>query len=890
MKKNYIQNFMVIGLLFFGLLGYSQHALDNSEYGNVIQTYLAQNQAKYKISANDIEDLYVNKEYFSKSTKINHVYVNQRYQGIEIHNAISSVAIKDNAVFYYANNLIGNISQKVNTIMPQINAQRAIENAVTQLNLGSIQGLELISGNDKEFLFTSGNVSQVNIPVKLVYTLTEQNELKLSWDLSINTLDNKHWWSIRVDAISGIILDRNDWTISCDFGDGNHANHTNHASSKNEDISLFKSNAFVADGSQYNVFAFPVEAPSFGGRTLLSSPADDVASPYGWHDTNGTAGAEYTITRGNNVYAYDDIAAANTPGTSPDGTGSLNFDFPLDINQDPSGYLNVSLTNLFYVSNIMHDVWYQYGFDEASGNFQENNYGNGGLGGDSVDAQGQDGGGTDNANFSTPSDGNNPRMQMYLWSAPGGIQNLVNVNNSSVAGPYPAVNPATTPPNNITGIGSTPVTADLMLVNDGSGTPTEGCNPIASVAGKIAVIRRGNCPFVDKIQNAQDAGAVAVIVVNHNNPDNDPAYVPYVNMAGETNPVFTIPSVFMNYDNGEILIAAMQSETLNVTLQGTEAYMIDGSFDNGIVAHEYGHGISNRLTGGSSVNCLSNSEQMGEGWSDWFALMLTMKPGDQPEDPRGIGTYAFGEPTDGLGIRLAPYSTDFSINDYTYIDTNDTNVAVPHGMGFIWATVIWDLTWAYVDKYGFDEDLFNGTGGNNKVMQVVMDGLKLQGCNPGFVAGRNGILAADMALTGGEDQCLIWEVFANRGVGAAASQGFGFSRTDQVEDFALPNFDDENSPYYGDNANCTSLSVEEFNSSSYKVYPNPTNGRLFVKTAKNYGEVTMTLTDINGRQVLSKKVELFNEVEIDVNKLQSGIYILSINGQSFSANHKVIKN
>jgi hypothetical protein len=885
MKNNYIQTILVIGVLLFGFVGFAQHNLSDSEYSNVIETHLNRNLATYNLTSNDIQDLYVSKEYFSKSTKINHVYINQRYQGIEIHNAISSVAIKDQAVFYYANSFIGNISEKVNTISPQINAQRAIENVVSQLNLGSIQGLELISSNGKEYLYSSGNVSQTTIPVKLVYTFTEQGELNLSWDLSIHTLNGKNWWSLRVDAISGQIIDKNDWIVSCNFGDGNHSNHDFHANSK-EDFTLFKTNSFLADGSQYNVFAFPVEAPSFGGRTLLSSPANDLASPYGWHDTNGAAGAEYTITRGNNVYAYEDTANQDAPGTSPNGGASLNFDFPLNINQNPIGYQNVSVTNMFYVSNMMHDVWYQYGFDEASGNFQQNNYGNGGLGNDYVEAEGQDGGGTNNANFGTPPDGQNPYMQMYLWSAPGGIQNLVTVNNSSVAGSYPAVNPATTPPNNITGIGSTPVTGDLVLVNDGTSAPTEGCSPFSNVSGKIAVIRRGNCPFVDKIRNAENAGAIAVIVLNHNNPTNDPAYVPYVNMAGEANPLFTIPSVFMNYDNGQILINAMQTQTLNVTLQGTDSYMLDGSFDNGIVAHEYGHGISNRLTGGAAAaNCLSSSEQMGEGWSDWFGLMLTMKPGDQAEDVRGIGTYATGQPTNGIGIRLAPYSTDFAVNNYTYIDTNDAaNVAVPHGMGFIWATVLWDLTWAYVDKYGFDTDLYNGTGGNNKVMQVVIDGLKLQACNPGFVVGRNAILAADMALTGGEDQCLIWEVFANRGVGFMASQGFGWSRTDQVEDFTMP---PENDPSL---ENCTSLSVEDFNSNSYKVYPNPTNDRLFIKTVKNYGQVTLTLTDLNGRQVLSKKVELFNKVELDINKLQSGIYILNINGESFSANHKIIKN
>ncbi|WP_417865627.1 T9SS-dependent M36 family metallopeptidase [Xanthomarina gelatinilytica] len=885
MKNNYAQKFVIIGMLLFGFIGFAQHNLSDSEYGSLIETYLTKNLATYQLTEPDIQDLYVSNEYFSKSTKINHVYVNQRYQGIEIFNATSSVAIKDNAVFYYANNFIGQVSQKLNTITAQINAQDALENAASQLNLGNVQGLELLSTKHNEFVFNGAGVSQTNIPVKLVYSYSEaEDALKLAWDLNLNTLDSKHWWSVRVDAISGQIIDKSDWVVSCNFGDGDHSNHDFHINT-NTDFTLFKPNAMVADGSQYHVFAFPVEAPSFGGRTLLSSPADDTASPYGWHDTNGVAGAEYTITRGNNVYAYEDTADSDTPGYSPDGTATLNFDFSLNLSQEPLGYQDVSVTNMFYVSNVMHDVWYRYGFDEVSGNFQQNNYGNGGVGNDAVQAQGQDGGGTNNANFATPVDGNAPRMQMYLWSAPGGIQDLVTVNNTSIAGTYPAVNPATTPPNNITGIGETPVTGDLQLVNDGTALPSEGCNPIASVAGKIAVIRRGTCPFVDKIQHAQNAGAIAVIVVNHNNPTNDPAYVEYVNMAGEVNPPFTIPSVFMNYTNGELLISQMQTETVNVTLQGTGNYMIDGSFDNGIVAHEYGHGISTRLTGGPGTNCLDNPEQMGEGWSDWFALMLTMKTGDQPEDARGIGTYAVGQPTTALGIRLAPYSTDFAINDYTYIDTNDSaNVAAPHGIGFIWSTILWDLTWAYVDKYGFDPDLYNGTGGNNKVMQVVIDGLKIQGCSPGFVTGRNAILTADMALTGGEDQCLIWEVFANRGVGFDASQGFGFSRTDQVEDFAMPPSDDPTL------ANCTSLSVNEFNSNSYKVYPNPTNNRLFIKTVKNYGQVTLTLTDINGRQVLSKKVELFNQVELDINQLQTGIYILNIQGNSFSANHKVIKN
>ena len=68
----------------------------------------------------------------------------------------------------------------------------------------------------------------------------------------------------------------------------------------------------------------------------------------------------------------------------------------------------------------MHDIWYYYGFDEAAGNFQNNNYGRGGTAGDYVLAEAMDGGGTSNANFATPPDGSNPRMQMYLWGSGGG--------------------------------------------------------------------------------------------------------------------------------------------------------------------------------------------------------------------------------------------------------------------------------------------------------------------------------------------------------------------------------------------------------------------------------------------------------------------------------------
>jgi len=216
----------------------------------------------------------------------------------------------------------------------------------------------------------------------------------------------------------------------------------------------------------------------------------------------------------------------------------------------------------------------------------------------------------------------------------------------------------------------------------------------------------------------------------------------------------------------------------------------DSDFDNGIIAHEYGHGISNRLTAGpANTGCLdrvTTPEQMGEGWSDYYSLIMSMEPGDTGPMGRGVGTYVLGQPTTGPGIRQHPYTTDMTINPHTYADI--VNVSVPHGVGSVWAEMLWEMTWALIDKYGFNPDIYdvNGTEGNILALKLVNAGLKLQPCSPGFVDGRDAILAADMAMTGGANQCEIWAAFAKRGLGLSADQGLSSSRSDGTEAFDVP--------------------------------------------------------------------------------------------------------
>jgi len=156
--------------------------------------------------------------------------------------------------------------------------------------------------------------------------------------------------------------------------------------------------------------------PGVTPQVLVNSPADPVASPIGWVTSD--------TTTGNNVDAYLDRDANGQADLNgrPIASSQL-FDFTWDSLLEPTTSNNqrVAVTNLFYLNNRLHDRLYGYGFTESAGNFQTNNFGNGGAGGDHVKAEAQDGSGTNNANFATPPDGQSPTMQMYLWntSVPG---------------------------------------------------------------------------------------------------------------------------------------------------------------------------------------------------------------------------------------------------------------------------------------------------------------------------------------------------------------------------------------------------------------------------------------------------------------------------------------
>jgi extracellular elastinolytic metalloproteinase len=146
----------------------------------------------------------------------------------------------------------------------------------------------------------------------------------------------------------------------------------------------------------------------------MSDPWNLTDSPFTWQ---GDGNITYASTRGNNAIGQADWAASDDFMSEfrPESSDET-FNYPLDLSaSDFKSYANASITQLFYTVNMYHDLLYELGFTEEAGNFQANNGNKGGVGGDFVIVNAQDGAGMDNANFATPPDGQNPRMRMYMW-------------------------------------------------------------------------------------------------------------------------------------------------------------------------------------------------------------------------------------------------------------------------------------------------------------------------------------------------------------------------------------------------------------------------------------------------------------------------------------------
>jgi hypothetical protein len=517
--------------------------------------------------------------------------------------------------------------------------------------------------------------------------------------------------------------------------------------------------------------------PYVGPKTFVTPRSVTLANvPFSKNDPWLPAGAQDTL--GNNVNAYADL-------TDPDGfslgdrrpkvTSPGKFEPGSDPLQPVGADANIdqATLQLFYTTNYLHDVFYDAGFDEASGNAQTDNFGRGGLGKDPIKAEAQDSSGRNNANCYTPADGDNPRIQMFLWDGitptrveAGALGNL-------------AAQPASFAPTVFATSGQ------LVAYQDGTDVSTDGCEAAtnaSALAGKIALIDRGKCTFVVKVQNATNAGAIGVLVAN-----NVSGPAPYLG-ANQGTPT-TVPTLGISDVDGAALRTALGAGAVNVKLVREAAQDRDGSLDTGIVAHEWAHYLSNRLVGNGTGLFNSQGGGMGEGWSDFVSLLTLIRAEDVSISGNDVfqGTYAAsgwaaaarGESGYYFGVRRYPYATDMAKNPLTFRHIADGQ-ALPdgptvafgedgrsnsevHASGEVWASMLWECFGALLrdkQRLTFDQALTRMRG-------YLVASLKLTPPSPTFIEARDAVLA--VALAGDkQDFFLFAQAFAKRGAGIGA--------------------------------------------------------------------------------------------------------------------------
>ena len=518
---------------------------------------------------------------------------------------------------------------------------------------------------------------------------------------------------------------------------------------------------------------------------------------------------------GNNVRAMADVVAPEGFTVAKEGdpqrdfylttsaAGTFNYSYDYGLPASDPHNIRSAMTQLFFVNNYMHDIWYDAGFDEASGNAQFDNYGRGGLGNDALEAR-VDFNGANNASMETPPDGQTPVMRMYTWGLYEllfDVRGLIGQAEGDVFSPdrfgRSVFGPSTfemkdDPETEI-------VENELAYAYDGEGVSADLCEPVINaeeIAGKIAVIERGTCSFLQKSLHAQKAGAVGYFVHNHvkQGQENGAGQIGgVINMGLGPNDDASdieIPGVFLSYEDAENVLASLDagnSVTFDVVVKTDQNH---SAFDTSIVSHEWGHYLTNRLIHNGFGLMQWQGASLGEGWSDFIAMMLQLKESDrnilgnelfQGDNPMStfVGRNLIGNISFKEGIRRYPYTTNMVVNPLTlghiafsaelprevgtyyngqYIPNNEV-----HAAGEVWAVALWEV---YIALHNERRDLsFDMI--ETRMKEYLVASLKVTPYWPTYVEARDAILAV-AAATDEKDFDIMVSAFARRGFGLGA--------------------------------------------------------------------------------------------------------------------------
>jgi uncharacterized repeat protein (TIGR01451 family) len=283
---------------------------------------------------------------------------------------------------------------------PPVSAAQAIVIAANNLgqrvNAPEMSALDpQPSGPAKSQRYT-GAPALTESEARLVWLPMDLTTMRLCWETRVSVRSRGETFQSVVDAITGEVLVRRCLTVY--ISDATYRVYTN------DSPTPFSPGFAGPNGGQ---------PPGVNRTTITTNAYDTNASPLGWISDGDNE------TRGNNVDAHTDWDADDMPDLPrPMGGTNRDFTFPVDPTMSPTNSSAAAVVNLFYWCNWYHDKLWQLGFDEPAGNYQNDNFGRGGLGNDAILADAQDGSGVNNANFTPARDGVPGRVQMYLFDGP----------------------------------------------------------------------------------------------------------------------------------------------------------------------------------------------------------------------------------------------------------------------------------------------------------------------------------------------------------------------------------------------------------------------------------------------------------------------------------------
>ncbi|MEQ1850118.1 MAG: M36 family metallopeptidase [Chthoniobacteraceae bacterium] len=388
----------------------------NGDFHEPVRRFIDENAALFGHASNVLQGAKITREDVAQHNGMRTVVWQQQMDSVPVYKAVFRASLTKNGQLITAGSHFlaaaeaatgMPVAERATLIaQPPVDAARAISFAAADLGdrvvPADIRAVSAPDGVERRQRMEAPGLSDTN--AGLCWLPMGAGPMRLAWDVTIMSLRRGEMFRSVVDAKTGEVLVRT--SLTNDISDASYRVHAHGTNLKPFDSPRpFSPGPATPDTTQ---------AAEVGRNLITLGALDITASPNGWINDGGTA------TFGNNVDAHLDLSSANP--SYGNGTHAVSatrvFDFPMDLTQAPSAYQSAAITHLFYLCNWYHDRLYALGFTESAGNFQQNNFGRGGLGNDAVLADAQDGSGTDNANFSTPPDGSPGRMQMYVFTGP----------------------------------------------------------------------------------------------------------------------------------------------------------------------------------------------------------------------------------------------------------------------------------------------------------------------------------------------------------------------------------------------------------------------------------------------------------------------------------------